>query len=263
MRSISSSTRPNTWCRNEHADEQPPPLPSPQPRLARRGSFGASTCACRRRQPVRVRPATQGARLRLQRRQRQLQQHRAVHNPAYADYRTARCRPTAASPTRPRCRRTLTLPRRAVACLAVSSDGASYGTHPALAGLRGLFNSGRSRSSPTSALGFLTTQAAYQNGSVAVPPQLSRTPTRPSTATSRPDDANANGWAGASPTACTRPTRVRSRCISLSNNNCSARHSSTPIDVARRRRDDELSRRGPELGDRRTGLERAGIAMNA
>ncbi len=102
------------------------------------------------------------------------------------------------------------------------SDGASYGMHPALAELRGLFNGGQA--AIVANVGTLlhpTSQAAYQAGTIAVPPQLfSHSDQTTYWQTSRPDDANANGWGG----------RIADRlhassggtipmCISLSNNN--------------------------------------------
>lgn len=102
------------------------------------------------------------------------------------------------------------------------SDGASYGTHPALAELRALFNDGKAAIiANVGTLLHPTSQAAYQAGSVAVPPQLfSHSDQTTYWQTSRPDDANANGWGG----------RIADRlhsansgaipmCISLSNNN--------------------------------------------
>jgi uncharacterized protein (DUF1501 family) len=77
-------------------------------------------------------------------------------------------------------------------------DGGSYGLHPSLAGLRGLFNGGQA--AIVANVGTLlrpVTQAAYQAGTVAVPPQLfSHSDQSVFWQTSRPDDANANGWGG-------------------------------------------------------------------
>lgn len=148
-------------------------------------------------------------------------------NPAYADYRTSRMVLIADGGI---AFDQATLSANALTPLAASgglpgglpSDGASYGTHPALAGLRGLFNSGQvAIVANVGTLLHPTTQAAYQNGSVAVPPQLfSHSDQTIYWQTSRPDDANANGWGG----------RIADRmqaanagaipmCISLSNNN--------------------------------------------
>ena len=78
------------------------------------------------------------------------------------------------------------------------SDGGSYGLHPALAELRQLFNNGRA--AVIANVGTLlhpTTQAQYQAGTIAVPPQLfSHSDQSIYWQTSRPDDANANGWGG-------------------------------------------------------------------
>lgn len=78
------------------------------------------------------------------------------------------------------------------------SDGGSYGMHPALAELRGLFNSGRAAIiANVGTLLHPTTQAQYQAGTIAVPPQLfSHSDQSIYWQTSRPDDANANGWGG-------------------------------------------------------------------
>lgn len=77
-------------------------------------------------------------------------------------------------------------------------DGGNYGLHPALAEMRTLFNSGKA--AIVSNVGTLlhpTSQAAYQNGTIAVPPQLfSHSDQTTFWQTSRPDDANANGWGG-------------------------------------------------------------------
>jgi len=102
------------------------------------------------------------------------------------------------------------------------SDGASYGAHPALAELRGLFNDGHA--AIVANVGTLlqpTSQAEYQNGTVAVPPQLfSHSDQSTYWQTSRPDDANANGWGGR---IADRMQAANSSaipmCISLSNNN--------------------------------------------
>lgn len=77
-------------------------------------------------------------------------------------------------------------------------DGGSYGLHPALAGLRGLFNQGKA--AIVANVGTLlepVTRAGYQAGLVPVPPQLfSHSDQSVFWQTSRPDDANANGWGG-------------------------------------------------------------------
>ena len=102
------------------------------------------------------------------------------------------------------------------------SDGASYGAHPALAELRDLFNAGHAAIvANVGTLLYPTSRADYQNGTVPLPPQLfSHSDQSTYWQTSRPDDANANGWGG----------RIADRlqsansgaipvCISLSNNN--------------------------------------------
>ena len=85
------------------------------------------------------------------------------------------------------------------------SDGATYGMHPALgqvsggnAGLRGLFNGGKAAIvANVGTLLYPITQAQYQNGSVPKPPQLySHDDQTNQWMTSRPDDANADGWGG-------------------------------------------------------------------
>jgi len=85
------------------------------------------------------------------------------------------------------------------------SDGASYGMHPAMgavaggnAGLRGLFNTGKAAIvANVGSLLHPITQSQYQNGTIATPPQLySHDDQTSQWQTSRPDDANANGWGG-------------------------------------------------------------------
>lgn len=85
------------------------------------------------------------------------------------------------------------------------SDGGSYGLHPSMgqvaggnAGVRGLFNAGKA--AIVANLGTLIqpiTQAQYQNDLVPKPPQLySHDDQSNQWQTSRPDDANADGWGG-------------------------------------------------------------------
>ena len=147
--------------------------------------------------------------------------------PAYTDYRSSR---TVLIADGGLAFDQATLSANALSPLAASgglpgglpSDGASYGTHPALAELRSLFNGGQA--AIVANVGTLlhpTSQAAYQAGIIAVPPQLfSHSDQTTFWQTSRPDDANANGWGG----------RIADRlhsanagaipmCISLSNNN--------------------------------------------
>jgi uncharacterized protein (DUF1501 family) len=77
-------------------------------------------------------------------------------------------------------------------------DGASYGVHPALSGVRDLFEAGHA--AIVSNVGTLlhpVTAQEYRNGLVAVPPQLfSHSDQSIYWQTSRPDDANAEGWGG-------------------------------------------------------------------
>lgn len=101
-------------------------------------------------------------------------------------------------------------------------DGGSYGVHPALAELRGLFNAGHA--AVIANVGTLlhpTSQAAYQAGTIAVPPQLfSHSDQTTYWQTSRPDDANANGWGGRmADRLLAGYTGAIPMCVSLSNNN--------------------------------------------
>jgi uncharacterized protein (DUF1501 family) len=77
-------------------------------------------------------------------------------------------------------------------------DGSTYGLHPSLAPLRGLFNS--EKMAVVANVGTLLhpiTQSQYQNGTVPTPPQLfSHDDQTTYWQTSRPDDPNANGWGG-------------------------------------------------------------------
>ena len=77
-------------------------------------------------------------------------------------------------------------------------DGATYGMHPAMGALRGLFNSGKV--AVVANVGTLVqpiTQAQYQAGAVPTPAQLySHDDQTNQWQTSRPDDANADGWGG-------------------------------------------------------------------
>ncbi|MEO8671235.1 MAG: DUF1501 domain-containing protein [Tahibacter sp.] len=78
------------------------------------------------------------------------------------------------------------------------SDGGQYGLHPALSGLRGLFNSGKvAIVGNVGSLLYPTTVAQYQNESVPTPPQLfSHDDQTTQWQTSRPDDTSAVGWGG-------------------------------------------------------------------
>ncbi len=77
-------------------------------------------------------------------------------------------------------------------------DGALYGLHPQMSALAGLFNGGQA--GIVANVGTLirpTTQLAYQQGTVALPPQLfSHEDQANIWQTSRPDDGNAAGWGG-------------------------------------------------------------------
>lgn len=83
--------------------------------------------------------------------------------------------------------------------------GATYGMHPSMgqiaggnAGLRGLFNSGKAAIvANVGSLLYPINQQQYQNGTVLTPAQLySHDDQTNQWQTSRPDDANANGWGG-------------------------------------------------------------------
>jgi uncharacterized protein (DUF1501 family) len=78
------------------------------------------------------------------------------------------------------------------------SDGASYGLHPQMPQLRTLFN--QQRAAIVGNVGTLlvpTSKAQYQAGTVPTPPQLfSHSDQANFWMTSRPDDANADGWGG-------------------------------------------------------------------
>ncbi len=78
------------------------------------------------------------------------------------------------------------------------SDGGSYGLHPAMAQLRGLFNTGKlGIVANVGTLLYPLTQAQYQSSSVPAPPQLfSHDDQTNFWMTSRPDDTNAGGWGG-------------------------------------------------------------------
>ncbi|MGA9342235.1 MAG: DUF1501 domain-containing protein [Rhodanobacteraceae bacterium] len=74
----------------------------------------------------------------------------------------------------------------------------NYGLHPAMPELAGLFNAGNAAIvANVGSLLYPITQAEYQNGSVPTPPQLySHDDQTSQWQTSRPDDANADGWGG-------------------------------------------------------------------
>ena len=78
------------------------------------------------------------------------------------------------------------------------SDGGSYALHPAMAELRELFNDGHAAIlANVGTLLHPTSQTAYQAGTIELPPQLfSHSDQTTYWQTSRPDDANANGWGG-------------------------------------------------------------------
>ena len=77
-------------------------------------------------------------------------------------------------------------------------DGATYGLHPSMSALRGLFNNGKvAVVANVGSLLYPITQQEYQNGTVATPPQLySHDDQTNQWQTSRPDDANVDGWGG-------------------------------------------------------------------
>ncbi|MGA9422656.1 MAG: DUF1501 domain-containing protein [Rhodanobacteraceae bacterium] len=81
----------------------------------------------------------------------------------------------------------------------VSGGGPSnYGLHPAMPEMAGLFNTGSAAIvANVGSLLYPITQAEYQDGTVPTPPQLySHDDQTTQWQTSRPDDANANGWGG-------------------------------------------------------------------
>ncbi len=81
---------------------------------------------------------------------------------------------------------------------AAGGGPANYGLHPAMTEIAGLFNAGKA-AVVTNVGGLLypVTKAEYQSGTVPVPPQLfSHSDQSVQWQTSRPDDANANGWGG-------------------------------------------------------------------
>ena len=93
----------------------------------------------------------------------------------------------------------------------VPSDGGSYGVHPALAELRGLFNAGHAASRQCRHSAPSTSQAAYQAGTIAVPPQCFPSGQSTYWQTSRPP-MPMQRWGGALPTACNRQCRPVCRC---------------------------------------------------
>jgi uncharacterized protein (DUF1501 family) len=78
------------------------------------------------------------------------------------------------------------------------SDGSNYGLHPSMPELAELFNSGKAAVvANVGSLLYPITQAQYQNGTVPTPAQLySHDDQTTQWQTSRPDDANADGWGG-------------------------------------------------------------------
>ena len=110
------------------------------------------------------------------------------------------------------------------------SDGGSYGLHPSMPELRALFNA--QHASVVANVGTLIgplTQAQYQNHTHPVPPQLfSHDDQSNFWQTSRPDDANASGWAGriADLLYDANPTQQLPMTISLSGQNLFQRGSS-------------------------------------
>lgn len=150
--------------------------------------------------------------------------HSAAH---YADYRSSRMVLIADGG--------LALPQAAVQANALTplpaggglpggppSDGGEYGVHPAIPELRQLFDDGRAAIvSNVGTLLYPITQAQYQAGTVPVPPQLfSHSDQAIYWQTSRPDDANANGWGGriADLLHSVNPG-VIPMCVSLAGNN--------------------------------------------
>jgi uncharacterized protein (DUF1501 family) len=81
---------------------------------------------------------------------------------------------------------------------AAGGGPANYGVHPAMTEVAGLFNAGKTAIvANVGSLLYPITQSQYQNGGVPTPPQLfSHSDQSSQWQTSRPDDANANGWGG-------------------------------------------------------------------
>jgi uncharacterized protein (DUF1501 family) len=79
-----------------------------------------------------------------------------------------------------------------------SSDGNTYGFHPAMPGLQSLFNNGHCAVLfNVGSLSYPITKSQYQTGSVPVPPQLySHSDQQGQWQTSIPDQAPTSGWAG-------------------------------------------------------------------
>jgi len=94
----------------------------------------------------------------------------------------------------------LALPASGLAALTPAAGGgpANYGVHPAMTEVAGLFNAGKAAVvANVGSLLYPITQSQYQNGGVPTPPQLfSHDDQTSQWQTSRPDDANANGWGG-------------------------------------------------------------------
>lgn len=110
--------------------------------------------------------------------------------------------------------------------LSISPDTAqstSYGMHPSLTGLAGLFNSGRCAVvANVGALVQPTTQAQWQNRSVPLPPQLfSHRDMEIHWQTSRPLSLQRTGWLGrtADLVNSVNPNNGISQCISINGNN--------------------------------------------
>lgn len=118
----------------------------------------------------------------------------------------------------------LALPRAQLIALdpladGLPGDGALYGLHPQMNALAGLFNGGQAGIvANVGTLVYPTTQQQYQQGSVALPPQLfSHEDQANIWQTSRPDDANASGWGGriADLLHAGNPNQAQSMLVSL------------------------------------------------
>ena len=100
-------------------------------------------------------------------------------------------------------------------------DAAQYGLPPQMSALAGLFNGGQAGIvANVGTLLYPTTQQQYQQGTVAVPPQLfSHEDQANIWQTSRPDDANAAGWGGriADLLHSGNPNQAQSMLVSLEN----------------------------------------------
>ena len=106
--------------------------------------------------------------------------------------------------------------------LAAPTGGGEYGLHPGMQGLQQLFNNGQcALVANVGTLNYPTSKTEYQNGSVAVPPQLfSHNDQALYWQTSWPDSTEKTGWAGrAIDTLYGGGFPALSPCISLNGSN--------------------------------------------